>query len=47
MKKDNSNNDKRRIPTYLLENLLTIIIKNLKIIVEQGMVVTTSNLNNH
>jgi hypothetical protein len=34
---------KRRIPTYLLENLLALIIKESKISVEQGRVVTTSN----
>jgi hypothetical protein len=39
--------DKRRIPTYLLANLLTLIIKELKISVEQGTVVATSNLNKH
>ena len=36
-----NNNDKRRIPTYPLVNLLTLIIKELKIIVEQGTVATT------
>ena len=41
------NNDKRRIPTYLLANLLTWIIKDLKINVEQGMVVTTLNIIKH
>ena len=40
------NNDKRRIPTYLLANLLTLIIKELKISVEQGRVVTTLNITN-
>ena len=39
--------DKRRISTYLLENILTLIIKQLKIGVEQGTVVTTINLNKH
>ena len=38
------NNDKRRLPTYLLANLLTSIIKELKINVEQGRVVTTLNI---
>ena len=41
------NIDKRRIPTYLLANLLTLIINELKISVEQGMVVTPLNLNKH
>ena len=41
------NNDKRRFPTYLLANLLTLIIKELKISVEQCIVVTTLNLNKH
>ena len=36
-----TNNDKRRIPTYLLVYLLTLIVKELKISVEQGRVVTT------
>jgi hypothetical protein len=38
-----NNNDKRKIPTYLL----TLIIKELKIIVEQGRVVTTLNIIKH
>ena len=42
MKKNN--NDKRRIPTHLLENILTLIIQELKISVEQGTVVTTLNI---
>ena len=41
------NNDKRRFPPYLLANLLTLIIKELKISVEQCIVVTTLNLNKH
>ena len=40
-------NDKRRIPTYLLANLLTLIIKELKISVEQGRMVTTLNIIKH
>ena len=32
------NNDKKRIPTYLLAYLLTLIVKELKISVEQGRV---------
>ena len=40
-------NDKRRIPTYLLANLLTLIIKELKNSVEQGRVVTTLNIIKH
>jgi hypothetical protein len=39
-----NNNDKRRIPRDLLANLLTLIINELKIVVEQGTVVTTLNL---
>ena len=42
MKRKNNNN-KRRIPTYLLANLLTLIVNKLKISVEQGRVVTTLN----
>ena len=38
------NNDKRRCPTYLLANLLTLIIKELKISAKQGTVVTTLNI---
>ena len=37
------NNDKRRIPTYILAYLQTLIVKELKISVEQGRVVTTYN----
>jgi hypothetical protein len=44
--KNKKNKDKRRIPTYLLANLLTLIIKELKISIEQGMVVTTLSLEN-
>ena len=36
--------DKRRITTYLLAYLLTLIIKKLKISVEQGRLVTTLNI---
>ena len=39
MKKNN--NDKKRIPRYLLANLLTLIVKELKISFKQGKVVTT------
>ena len=38
-----NNIDKRKNPTYLL----TLIIKELKIIVEQGRVVTTLNIIKH
>ncbi len=38
------NNDKRRIPIYLLANILTLILKELKISVEQGTVGTTLNI---
>jgi hypothetical protein len=44
--KKNSNN-KRRIPTYLLAYLLTLIVKKLKISVEQDRVVSTSSTINH
>ena len=42
-----NNNDKKRIPTYLLAYLLTLIVKKLKINVEQGGVVTTLNIIKH
>ena len=45
--KDIKKNDKRRIPTSFLAYLLTLIVKELKIIVEQGRVVTTSNTIKH
>ena len=45
MKKNN--NIKRRVSTYLLAYLLTLIVKKLKISVEQGKVVTTSNIIKH
>ena len=38
------NNGKRRNPVYLLAYLLTLIVKELKINVEQGRVVTTLNI---
>ena len=41
------NNRKRRIPTYLLAYILTLIIKKLKISVEKGRVVTTLNIIKH
>ena len=37
-------NDKRRILAHLLAYLLTLIIKEFKIHVEQGRVVTTLNI---
>ena len=37
------NNDQRRIPTDLLAYILTLIVKELKINVEHGRVVTTLN----
>jgi len=37
-------NDKRRILAYLLELCLILIVKELKISVEQGRVVTTLNV---
>jgi hypothetical protein len=42
-----NNNDKRRIPTYLLANMLTLIIQELKISVEQGRAATTLNIIKH
>ena len=42
--KKNSNNDTRRITTYLLADILALIIKEPKINVEQGRVVTTFNI---
>ena len=45
--KNKNNNDKRRIPTHLLAYLLTLIVKELKISVEQGRVVTTLNIIKH
>ena len=39
-----NNNDKTRIPTCLLAYLLTLIVKELKMCVEQGRVVTTLNI---
>jgi hypothetical protein len=42
-----NNIDKRRIPTYLLENLLTLNIKYLKISIEQGTMVTTLDIIKH
>ena len=41
------NNDKRRIPTHLLAYLLTLIVNDLKISVEQGRVATTLNIFKH
>ena len=45
--KQKNNNDKRRIPTYLLANMLTLIIQELKISVEQGRAATTLNIIKH
>jgi hypothetical protein len=39
----NNNNDKRRIPSYLL----TLLLKILKISVEQGRVITPLNIIKH
>ena len=47
MKKGEKTNDKRRIPTYLLAYLLTLIVKELKISVEHGRVLTTLNIIKH
>jgi hypothetical protein len=41
------NNDKRRIPTYLLAYLLTLNVKNMKISVEEGRVVATLDIIKH
>ena len=41
------NNDKRRIPTYLLGYLLTLIVKELTINDEHGKVVATINIIKH
>ena len=46
MKKSN-NNDERGIPSYLLVYLLTLLVKELKISVEQGRVATTLNRIKH
>ena len=44
---DMKKNDKQRIPTYLLAYLLTLIVKELKISVEQDRVVRTLNIIKH
>jgi len=41
------NNDKRRILSYLLASCLTLIVKDLKISVEQARLVTTFNIIKH
>ena len=41
------NNDKRRIPAFLLAFLRTLVVKKLKVSVEQGKVVTTLNIIKH
>ena len=41
------NNDNRRLYTNILTYILTLIIKELKISVEQGRVVTTLNIIKH
>ena len=46
MKKYN-NKDKTRIPANLLAYLLTLIVKELKIDIEQDRVVTTLNIIKH
>ena len=40
---EKNNNDKRRMPTFLLAYILTLIVKESKISVERGRVVTTLN----
>jgi len=47
MKKIKNNNDKRRILACILALCLTLIVKELKISVEQGRMVTTSNIIKH
>ena len=42
-----NNNDRRGIPTHLLAYLLTLIVKELKISVEQGRVVKAPNIIQH
>ena len=42
-----NNNDKRRLPSHLLAYLLTLIVKELKISVEQDRAVTTLNVIKH
>ena len=39
---NSNNNDKRRISTYLLAYLLTLVVKELRFSVEQRKVVTTT-----
>ena len=39
---NSNNNDKRRISTYLLAYLLTLVVKELRFSVEQSKVVTTT-----
>jgi len=46
MEKKN-NNDERRILAYLLTLCLTLIVKELKISVEEGRVVTTLSIIKH
>ena len=41
------NNDKRRIQAYLIACLLTLVVKESRISVEQGRVVTTFNVIKH
>ena len=47
MKQKDNNNDKRRIPTYLLAYLLTLIVNKLRINVEHGRVLGTLNIIKH
>jgi hypothetical protein len=47
MGKNKNKNRKRRILTYLLAYLLTLIVKELKISVKQGRVVTRLNITKH
>ena len=47
IKKWVNNNDKKRTPAYLVAYLLTLIVKELKISIKHGRVVTTLNIIKH
>jgi hypothetical protein len=47
IKKWVNNNNKKRTPTYLVAYLLTLIVKELKISVKHGRVVTALNIIKH
>ena len=46
-KRKSNNNDKRRMPSYLLAYLLTRIVKELKFSVEQNNMITTLYIIKH